>query len=43
MTDWATHAPASKNSQINIASIEQDRAAKVREIVNKSTTFRMVA
>jgi len=43
MTDWATHAPASKNSQINIASIEQDRAAKVREVVNKSITFRMAA
>ena len=43
MTDWATHAPASKNSQINIASIEQDRAAKVREIVNKSITFKMAA
>lgn len=43
MTDWATHAPASKNSQINIASIEQDRAAKVREVVNKSINFKMAA
>lgn len=43
MTDWATHAPASQRSQINIASIEQDRAAKVRETVNKSIEFKMAA
>lgn len=43
MTDWATHAPASQRSQINIASIEQDRAAKVRETVNKSIKFKMAA
>jgi hypothetical protein len=43
MTDWATHAPASQRSQINIASIEQDRAAKVRETVNKSVMFKMAA
>ena len=43
MTDWATHAPASQKSQVNIASIEQDRAAKVRETVNKSIAFKMAA
>ena len=43
MTDWASHAPASQKSQTNIASIEQDRAIKVRETINKSIEFKMAA
>lgn len=43
MTDWSTHAGVSEKSWPNVASIQQDRAAKVRETVNKSYLFKAAA
>lgn len=43
MTDWSTHASVSAKSWPNIASIQQDRAAKVRETVNNNYLFAKAA
>ena len=41
MTDWSTHGSVTAKAKTNIASIEQDRASKVRDAVNAN--FKLAA